>query len=146
MAFVVGIVFSSGKGYLATCHQPLTDSLRVEMVQAAEYIRNHTAPDDKIMVCGGEVRSSIYVLSGRMAASRYAYQFPVIFVEPERQKEFMEQLGTSLPKIIAMRRSMPEFEPMNMDQFLKAHAYQMASDYPGTDDLVIYALPEQGEK
>lgn len=145
MAFAMSVIFSGVHGYIALCRQSLTDSKHIYVAQTAAYISSHTTSDDKILVYGDASMSVLYPLSGRLPASRYLYQYPIIYLEPERQEEFIEQIGQSLPKMIVTRKDIPEYDPVKgkMEEFMQIHAYKaIPRDIVGTDELVIYVLPD----
>jgi len=135
VAFAVSVAVSSVEGYIARCHQPQTPE-NIHMYEAASYIRSHTSSDDRILVCG--IQTAVYPLSGRLAASRYSYQFPIVYLEPERRAEFLEEINASLPKMIIARNPMPKYEPEELEAFMQVHGYEPDPGYAGTEDLTIY--------
>jgi len=136
LAFAASLLFSSAKGYATVCRQPPSNPLNMHMREAASYIRSRTSSDDRILVCGGQ--TAIYPFSGRFAASKYSYQYPILLVEPERMDEFFQQIDRNPPKVIVEWRVMLDYEPMKMKEFLQTHGYEIAPGYAGTDDCMIY--------
>ena len=59
-----------------------------------------TEEEDKISVYGNW--NIIYVLSNRVHATRYSYQFPIGQVMPEIMDEYMKDLQEELPKILVI--------------------------------------------
>ncbi len=65
-------------------------------------IEENTAYDDKISVYGQW--NMIYVMSGRMHASRYSYQFPIGRVNRSIMDEYFKELEEELPRIIVIQK------------------------------------------
>lgn len=66
-----------------------------------DIIQSHTSDNDRISVYGNW--DIIYVLSSRMHATRYSYQFPIGEVMPEIMTEYMEELRQDMPKILVVQ-------------------------------------------
>lgn len=64
-------------------------------------VERETAPDEKISVYGNW--DIIYLLSGRMHATRYSYQLPIANISPEIKEEYFSQLEQELPKLIVIQ-------------------------------------------
>ena len=84
---------------------------------SANYIKENTEPNDKILVVGNE--NKIYTLSERLAASKYSYQHPIINVGEEIKKEFYTEIDKNPPKIIVMVS-----EVIGMKDYLKTNNYK----------------------
>jgi hypothetical protein len=72
-----------------------------ESVRIAEYIREHTTPDDKIAVLGSE--PEIYFYSQRHSATGYIYTYPLM--EPQKyarrmQEEMIREIEQADPKYV----------------------------------------------
>ncbi len=72
-----------------------------EAVEIAQYIRDHSRESGPIMVLGSE--PEIYVYTGRRAASRHIYMYPLMEVHPlahQMQEELVNQVEQSRPEWI----------------------------------------------
>lgn len=98
-------------------------------VNITNLIDQYTDEDDKISVYGNW--DIIYVLSDRMHATRFSYQFPIGEVMPEIMEEYMDSLQQELPKAIVVQSGRYD---ENIQTFLKNNGYQLCySSYDGTD-------------
>lgn len=64
-------------------------------------IEDHTEKEDKIAVYGNW--DIIYVLSNRIHATKYSYQFPIGQVMPEIMDEYISELQKEQPKAIVVQ-------------------------------------------
>ena len=64
----------------------------------SEFIRNNTEEEDVIIQCGH--KDVFYVLSDRMAASKYSYPLPIAMVDNRVYDEFFEDLREQPPTVI----------------------------------------------
>jgi hypothetical protein len=72
-----------------------------EMLPVANYIKSHTAPDDRILVMGSE--PEIYFYADRKSATGYIYMYDLSFEHPyvkQMQKEMQEEVEKNNPKMI----------------------------------------------
>ncbi len=79
---------------------PFPESLRI-----AEYIREHTGPDDRIAVIGSEPQ--IYFYSRRRSATRFIYMYPLMELHDyaaEMQKEMIAEIEQAKPKYMVFVR------------------------------------------
>ena len=65
-------------------------SNKQEMIK---FVKEHSSPDDKILVWGAE--SWIYFYADRNASSKYIYQYP-LFYEPYADAEMLHEFFTSV--------------------------------------------------
>ncbi len=77
------------------------DSPFLEAPKIAEYLRDHTVPDDRIAIFGSE--PEIYFLANRKSATGYVYMYPLM--EPQAfartmQREMMAEVERANPKYI----------------------------------------------
>lgn len=75
----------------------------IESVTIADYIRRHTAPEDRIAVLGSEPQ--IYFYAGRRSATGYIYMYPL--VEPQRfatrmQDEMIHEVESAHPRYVVL--------------------------------------------
>ena len=69
-----------------------------EMYEMSSIIKEKTNENDKISVFGN--RNILYLLSNRMPATKYSYQYPIIYMSEEISKNYYESLKKETPKII----------------------------------------------
>lgn len=77
------------------------DSPFVEAPKIAEYLRDHTAPDDCIAIFGSE--PEIFFLANRKSATGYIYMYPLMEPQPfarTMQREMMAEVERANPKYI----------------------------------------------
>ena len=84
--------------------------------EAANYIMEKTEEDDRILVVGNE--NQIYTLSGRLSATKYSYQIPIINVGEDIKKEFFAEITQSPPKLIVVIDHIPEIK-----EFIETNNY-----------------------
>lgn len=77
---------------------PLSATVVAEEQKIADVIKEHTDEEDLISVCGN--RNAIYLLSDRMSASRYSYQFPIADIDPSIKEEYLNDLRQGKAKMI----------------------------------------------
>lgn len=86
--------------------------------EISDYIKKNTLEDESISVYGNW--NIIYVLSGRIHATKYSYQFPIVAVQPSIMDEYLEELKEELPKIIVIQSGRYDDR---MSLFLKENGY-----------------------
>lgn len=77
----------------------------IESVDIGRYIREHTAPGDRVSVLGSEPQ--IYFYSGRRSASGYVYMDPLMEDQPfalRMQKELIQQTEAAQPKMVVFAK------------------------------------------
>ncbi len=104
-----------------------------------ECIEENTTPDDYISVYGNY--DIVYLLSNRMHATRYSYQFPVGQVMPEIMDEYFEQLQVEQPVVIVITQGNHD---ERISSFVDMNGYNMiwtenSDDY---QSMTIYAKPK----
>ena len=75
----------------------------IESVQIADYIREHTAADDRIAVFGSEPQ--IFFYSGRRSATSYIYTYTLLERSPyakPMQQEMFKQIEDAHPKYVVI--------------------------------------------
>lgn len=83
-------------------------------------VQSHTKADEPISVYGNW--DIIYVLSKRLHATRYSYQFPVGTVMPEILDEYFAALRETAPDIIVVQQG---YYDERIRSFLKENRYRM---------------------
>ena len=76
------------------------DNISAEVTQVSNIIRKNTTKKEKISVYGNW--DIIYVVSDRMHATKYSYQFPIGNVSKKIMNEYYNQLQKEKPKIIVV--------------------------------------------
>jgi hypothetical protein len=73
----------------------------IESIEIANYLREHTQPNDRIAVLGSEPQ--IYFLSKRKSATGYIYAYPLMEEQPfaaQMQAEMVKQIESAKPKYL----------------------------------------------
>lgn len=79
------------------------DSPFVEAPAIGDYIRAHTAPDDRVVIFGSE--PEIYFHAQRKSATGYIYMYPLMEAQPfakRMQREMMAEVDRANPKVIVI--------------------------------------------
>jgi hypothetical protein len=74
-----------------------------EAVKVAEYLKSHSAKDDRIAVMGSE--PEIYFYSGRLSATGYIYTYPLTEPQPlasTMQKDMISEITGSHPRFVVL--------------------------------------------
>jgi hypothetical protein len=82
-------------------HMTYGENPFVESVPIAQYIREHSSPDDRIAVLGSEPQ--IYFYSGRLSATGHIYMYGLMENQryaPVMQQELIRETETARPKFI----------------------------------------------
>lgn len=69
----------------------------------AEIVAANSDKDDKIVVLG--TNDIIYLLSDRMASSKYSYQVPILTINPDKKQEFITEIERLDTEIIVTDQS-----------------------------------------
>lgn len=96
-------------------------------------VEDNTVPDDKISVYGNW--NIIYILSDRLSASQYSYQFPIGAVNPDIFDVYFEELREENPKIIVTTGN--RFDK-RMETFLYENDYHLLWSEESADGVLIY--------
>ena len=105
-----------------------------------ELVEENTTEDERISVYGnGDI---VYLVSNRLHATRYSYQFPIGEIAPEIMDEYFEELENELPPVIIIwERQADE----RIEGFLYEHDYSEISDSSSYDigKSRVFVLAEQ---
>jgi len=77
-----------------------------ESVEIARYIREHTAPGDRVAVVGSEPQ--IYFYAGRRSATGYIYTYPLMELQPyaaAMQEQMIREIETADPRYLVFVRA-----------------------------------------
>jgi len=77
-----------------------------ESVEIARYIREHTAPGDRVAVVGSEPQ--IYFYAGRRSATGYIYTYPLMELQPyaaAMQQQMIREIETADPRYLVFVRA-----------------------------------------
>ena len=88
---------------LVSCKKMYGSSPFVESVTIAGFLKQHTAPEDKIAVLGSEPQICFY--AGRYSATGYIYTYSLAEVQPyalAMQKEMVMEIEANKPKYLLM--------------------------------------------
>ena len=101
------------------------------LMEASDYVRQHTAPDDLIFVWSFE--PAIYFVSGRDSASRFIYNFPLYgrFAWPEFKADFLREMETTRPALIVVgeNEAMPWVSGTEQDSWAAFHDFEAFHDF-----------------
>lgn len=89
-----------------------------------QYVVTNSDENDKIIVWGNW--NIVYVLSKRLPASKYSYQFPIGKVDRQILIEFFEELEITLPKFVIIAEEIGD-----MEKFLNNNNYFCANEIDG---------------
>ncbi len=65
-----------------------------------ELVETNTSPDERISVYGnGDI---VYLVSDRLHATKYSYQFPIGEIEPDIMDDYFRQLEEELPPVVVI--------------------------------------------
>lgn len=104
MAYIIMPVWIPRISALSQIYENRTENEYKQLTEDVCWIvEQETAPDEKISVCGNW--NIIYILSGRMHATRYSYQVPIANISPEIKEQYFGQLEQELPKIIVVQQA-----------------------------------------
>ena len=99
-------------------------------------IESNSNENDKISVYGNW--DMIYLLTNRLPASKYSYQFPIGTVSPKIFDEYFNDLEKTQPVLIIIE---PERFDKNIENFLQKNNYNCIADIPyenSNDNILIY--------
>lgn len=80
----------------------------------------------------------IYLLTNRLPASKYSYQFPIGTVSPKIFDKYFNDLEKTQPVLIIIE---PERFDKNIENFLQKNNYNCIADIPyenSKDNILIY--------
>jgi len=72
-----------------------------ESVEVARYIREHSAPTDRVAVVGSEPQ--IYFYAGRRSATGYIYTYPLMELQPyasSMQRQMIQEIESAAPRFL----------------------------------------------
>jgi len=77
-----------------------------ESVEIGRYIREHTAPSDRVAVVGSEPQ--IYFYAGRRSATGYIYTYPLMELQPHAaamQRQMIQEIESAEPRYVVFVRA-----------------------------------------
>ena len=101
-------------------------------------IQEYTAPEDKIIVIGNA--DIYYVLSHRLAASRYSYQAPVAEIDEVICQEFISDIVTNKPRMVILTNE--AYEPYR-SWFTTINQYEQIYLSEGSIQTGVYILKNE---
>ena len=114
-----------------------------ESVQVARYIREHTAPGDRVAVVGSEPQ--IYFYAGRRAATGYIYTYPLMELQPyaaAMQQQMIREIESADPRyLVFVRASRSWLMREHSDQTIFGwfEQYQRSFKRVGVADILVAA-------
>jgi 4-amino-4-deoxy-L-arabinose transferase-like glycosyltransferase len=110
-----------------------------EAVEAAEYLRANTTPDDRIAVLGSE--PEIYFYADRRGATGYIYTYGLMEDQPyalEMQKQMIAEIEAGRPQYIAFFKVATSFGRLPTSHKL---IFEWMDRYLGADYRLVRTLP-----
>lgn len=130
ICFVASIIFPvwwEGTTNVIKCYAERTKEIHRDFDDIVELILDETDENDQIIVWGNW--GIIYVLTQRLPASKYSYQFPIANVDTNIYDEFFEELEKNMPQFIIIE---PRVSLGKMEDFLSEHLeYQYMGEIGG---------------
>lgn len=109
------------------------NKITTDVLNISDIIKNKTNENDKISVYGNW--DIIYVISNRIHATKYSYQFPIGIVSPTIMDDYFEQLKEEMPKIIVVESG---YYNETMKNFLDTNNYILIwQQYEILDDSAL---------
>ena len=102
------------------------------------YIRSITDEDETIIVCGH--KDVFYVLSGRMAASKYSYPLPIAMIKPSVYDEFFDDLYENPPAVLITDTFTEEDQLDYTELNARTEAFLAAYPYDEGKTIETYTL------
>lgn len=102
----------------------------------SNYIKENTSKKDKISVYGNS--NLFYVVSKRMHATKYSFQFPISSVTPKVLNEYFKELSKEQPKIIVL-----QVRDDRMDKFLEDNNYELVLEEKINDDSSFFVYEKK---
>lgn len=90
-----------------------------------DVIEEYCEPEDKISVFGN--RNFIYVESDKLSASKYSYQFPLVYIDTDIYQEYKEDIQEEMPKLIFVNEH-NETYTNDFLVYIDALGYQMIAE------------------
>ena len=85
------------------CQKTYPQNPFIESVSAAEYLREHSRPEDQVAVIGSE--PEIYFYAHRHSATGYIYLYPLMEAQPfaaRMQQEMISEIEKARPKFLVL--------------------------------------------
>ena len=96
----------------------------------AEIVTANSDENDKIIVLG--TNDIIYLLSDRMASSKYSYQVPILTIDPDKKQEFVSDIEKLDTEIIVTNQSSsvkPFIENIIAEHYILLRTYDQTEIY-----------------
>jgi len=87
---------------------------------AAKIIKEHTTEEETISVYGNW--DIVYLISERLSASKYSYQFPIGTIDSAIMEEYFENITEEQPKVIVIQENRMDDR---MRSFLDTYHYTL---------------------
>lgn len=106
------------------------------VISVCNIIKSNSLSNDRISVYGNW--DSIYLLSDRLPASKYSYQFPIGIISPNIFDEYFNELKNTQPALIIIAPN--KYNP-TIENFLLQNNYKLLTTIPyenSNDSVLIY--------
>lgn len=117
-------------------HRGEASAFSVDVRETCTYIENYSDEDDRIIVQGNW--DIIYVLSNRLAASKYSYQAPICDVMPSLADEYYSELNENSPKLIVLKKDVWQYD--RMLQYISDNNYERIG-LTTSGEVAVYKRP-----
>ena len=119
------------KYYFSKDKNNITESVQKRI----DLIKEKTTENDKISVYGN--LNIYYVLSNRMHATKYSFQYPIGEVLPSIMDEYFDQLGKEKAKLIIVSSNRYD---NRIKEFLNNNNYKLIHGNPNNKEVAIFEL------
>lgn len=126
--FVISVIPFWRKGIVEVldCYTVKDSDFKGESIESILSVIEHNSEENDLITVYGN-KNSIYVLSNRLSASKYSYQFPIGSVNPDILEEYFQELEEVKPQLVVIDREMDN----QMEQFLEKSNYTQISNIEG---------------
>ena len=94
--------------------------------ETVQCVKKNTNADDRITVYGNW--DAVYVLSHRLSASEYSYQFPISQVNKSISEDYFAALDRELPKIVVVQ---VDYYDEKIESYIEKHHYELILEIQG---------------
>ena len=105
----------------------------------AQAVLDNTSESDRIIVCGNW--NIIYLMTNRMAASKYSYQNAPCSIDEEKRYEFMDDINKNMPKCVVVLDN--AYMKDWMMEYVSSNEYMLVHEEEGNNTRVhVYCRNE----
>lgn len=97
------------------------------LIEITKMVDENTNKYDSILIYGNQ--ASIYLKTGRRASQKYIYQFPIINIDNDIRKDFVETINNNKPKLIVANKNQAVKIEDIISNFLEYYTKLDSNDY-----------------